>query len=338
MTGFRRVRCVDKIDRASFDSDIRFGGIPVVLKGIAADWPAVTAAKTSPQALGTYLRQYETGKPVSMSVAPKEVRGRFFYNGDLSGLNYVTHKRTLDFLVGWCLAIQGQPDSEAVYLQALPIDDVAPGMAADLPMPLLEGAVRPRLWLGNTLVTQTHFDYTANIAVHVAGDKTFTLFPPNQTANLYPGPLDKTPAGVPVSMASLEEPDLVRYPRLAEALAHAVTARLEPGDGLFIPPLWWHHVDTRGPLNMLVNYWWEESQADLIDPMVTLNLAALAYKSLPEQQRLAWRDMLDYFVFETGGDPIAHLPANLQSIFRRDMSPAEMDRFKHALIAFLARG
>ena len=79
-------------------------------------------------------------------------------------------------------------------------------------MPLLDPGVLPRLWLGNSLRTATHFDYASNIAVHVAGAKTFTLFPPDQAANLYPGPLDFTPAGEPISMVDFDAPDLVRYP------------------------------------------------------------------------------------------------------------------------------
>lgn len=180
------------------------------------------------------------------------------------------------------------------------------------------------LWIGNTLRTQTHFDYFANIAVHVAGEKTFTLFAPDQTGNLYPGPLDRTPAGVPVSMASMEESNFDRYPRLREAMANAVRADLEPGDGLYIPPLWWHHVQTTGPLNMLVNYWWNPARPDLINPTSALNIAALAWKEMPDYQRQAWRELLNYFVFEDKGDPVAHLPKDAQGVFKSNPSSQEM--------------
>ena len=193
-------------------------------------------------------------------------------------------------------------------------------------MPLLDAGVRPRLWIGNTLRTQTHFDYTSNIAVHVAGEKTFTLFPPDQTANLYPGPLDRSPAGVPISMASLEAPDPQRFPNLDKAREHALTARLEPGDGLFIPPLWWHHVQTTGPLNMLVNYWWSDARPDLIDPIAALHIAGLAFRSMPDGQRRAWRELMDYFVFE--GDPTSYLPGHVRGAFNADLDPQEMAQLK----------
>ncbi|MDV6330345.1 cupin-like domain-containing protein [Asticcacaulis sp. 201] len=321
-------RIVENIDRATFDAEIRTAGQPVILKGIAANWPAVQAARESPRVLGDYLRRFDTGVQINVSVCPKEERGQFFYNDTLTGLNYQTHKRTLTFVVGWCLAMMGQTESESVYLQAQPVDDIAPAMATDLNMPLLDAKIRPRLWIGNTLRTQTHFDYTANIAVHIAGEKVFTLFAPHHTANLYPGPLDRTPAGVPISMASLENPDFDRFPRFAEALADRVVANLSPGDGLFIPPLWWHHVQTTGPLNMLVNYWWNDARPDLVDPIAALNIAALAYKNMPDAQRKAWREMMEFFVFENEGPPMAHLPIAVHGAFEQNISSYNLAQLK----------
>jgi hypothetical protein len=83
-------------------------------------------------------------------------------------------------------------------------------------------------------------------------------FPPDQVANLYVGPLDHTMAGQPASMAPLKSPDFDRFPRFREALAAARTAELEPGDAIYIPTLWWHHVEALSAFNVLVNYWWED--------------------------------------------------------------------------------
>ncbi|WP_443750980.1 cupin-like domain-containing protein [Asticcacaulis solisilvae] len=327
MSSTQCVDAIDGMDRRTFEADIRMAGRPVILKGLASQWPAVQAARTSPEALGAYLLSFDTGAPVQVSVCPKALQGRLFYNNDLTGVNYQNVSRSLRAVVEDCLS--GQDD--AIYVQAQPVQNVLPAMAGDLDMPLLPRDAPPRIWIGNTLRTQTHFDYTSNIAVHVAGEKTFTLFPPDQTANLYPGPLDRMPAGVPISMASLEEPDFVRYPRLKTALDHALVAHLEPGDALFIPPLWWHHVQTTGPLNMLINYWWNDARPDLVDAMGALHVAALAFKAMPAAQRDAWRHMMDYFVFESAGDPVAHLPEHVRSAFSPGLSPQEMAQFKHLL-------
>ena len=75
------------------------------------------------------------------------------------------------------------------------------------------------------------------------------------------GPLDFTLAGQPVSMVQLDEPDFARYPKFREALAAGCTADLEPGDALYIPYMWWHHVRMTGPFNVLVNFWWARGTA-----------------------------------------------------------------------------
>jgi hypothetical protein len=251
----------------------------------------------------------------------------------MTGVTFDTLNGTLSQVAGLCLANQaldGREDAEAIYMQAVPVSEAAPAMMTDLVMSLVDG-VPPRLWIGNSLRTSTHFDYSSNIAVHVAGAKTFTLFPPDQAANLYPGPLDVTPAGVPISLVEFDAPDLVRYPNYRQALQTAQVARLAPGDALFIPPLWWHHVDTVGPLNMLVNYWWDEIKAPPIEPLTALYTAAVAIQNMPPAQRAAWRALFDYYVFRETGDPVGHLPDPLRGVFRDPPDPRALDRLGRSL-------
>ncbi|WP_204333426.1 cupin-like domain-containing protein, partial [Proteus mirabilis] len=84
----------------------------------------------------------------------------------------------------------------------------------------------------NRTSISTHFDASDNIACVAAGRRRFTLFPPDQTANLYIGPLDHNVAGQPLSMVDMATPDFARFPRFREALAAARTAELEPGDAI----------------------------------------------------------------------------------------------------------
>src|SRR3546814_19620038 len=84
----------------------------------------------------------------------------------------------------------------------------------------------------NRIRVAPHYDLMENVACCVAGRRRFTLFPPDQLANLYPGPFELTPAGTPVSMVDPFAPDLDRYPRFAEAGTHARGATLEPGEAL----------------------------------------------------------------------------------------------------------
>jgi len=319
----------EKVDRAIFEHEIKPLNRPVVLKGLAKAWPCVERAAESPQALSNYLKMRDTGEMLNVSVCPAEFGGRYFYNADMTGFNFQNTRRTLSQVIDLCLG--AGEGGDAYYVQATEVDLAVPELAGHLGMSLLDAAVRPRLWLGNSLSTQTHFDMPDNIAVHVAGEKRFTLFPPDQIGNLYPGPIDLTPATVPVSMVQIDDPDFERFPRFREALGAAQEARLEPGDALYMPALWWHHVSTTGPLNMLVNFWWNESRPDIYSPMAGLYMAALSFKHLPPAQRKGWAALVNYFVFDETGDPMAHLPSHVHSLFGADVTAGEMEQFKGVL-------
>jgi hypothetical protein len=40
----------------------------------------------------------------------------------------------------------------------------------------------------------------------------------------------------------------------------AQEVELVPGDALFIPRDWYHHVEALERFNVLVNYWWDSSK------------------------------------------------------------------------------
>jgi hypothetical protein len=161
--------------------------------------------------------------------------------------------------------------------------------------------------VGNRVTVPAHYDLSYNIACVVAGRRRFTLFPPEQLVNLYVGPLEYTLAGQPISMVRLERPDHERYPKFREAWAQAQVAELAPGDALFIPYMWWHHVESLEPFNVLVNYWWDDMPPWNGSPFEVLLHGLMAIRSLPPQRREIWRKVFDHYVFQTGGDPVAHL-------------------------------
>ena len=202
-------------------------------------------------------------------------------------------------------------------------------------MPLLE-AGRERLtslWIGNRSRTAAHWDLPQNLACVVAGRRRFTLFPIDQVANLYVGPLDFTPAGQAISLVDINDPDFGRHPRFREALAHAEVAELEPGDALYMPSLWWHHVETLGDFGAMVNLWWRDGPDYMATPMLTLFHALLTLRDLPENERASWRVLFDHYIFQTGdGDPMAHVPVDARGVFA-PMNPGIMQRLK----AFLSR-
>ena len=42
---------------------------------------------------------------------------------------------------------------------------------------------------------------------------------------------------------------------------------------MFIPSMWWHHMEALEPFNVLVNYWWRQTPAWMDTPMNALMLA-----------------------------------------------------------------
>lgn len=164
------------------------------------------------------------------------------------------------------------------------------------------------IWLGNPSIASAHYDAPNNIACCVVGKRKFTLFPPDQTVNLYPGPLDPTPGGQAVSMVDFRNPDFERYPRFRDALKVAQVAEMEPGDALFYPSFWWHNVEATAPFNVLINYWWHTSPKFMDTPMNVLYHAILSLRDRPEHEKRAWKNLFDYYIFGSPERPRAHLP------------------------------
>ncbi len=291
--------------------DVLAAGQPCVLRGLVRDWPAVAAGRRSPQELVKYLGRFDSGRPVDAIMTPPEVRGRIFYNDSMSGFNFLRNRLPLAQVAEQVLRYAAFPAPPAVAAQSALMSEVIPGFAAENPLGVVSPEVHPRLWLGNAITTPTHLDEWNNIGCVVSGRRRFTLFPPEQVANLYIGPLDYAPTGAPMSLVKLEAPDFARFPRFHTALAAAVTAELGPGDALFIPALWWHHVQSLEPFNLLVNYWWHasgEARIDGASGFDAMILAMLNLRNLPDATRKAWQALFDYYVFRAAGDPAAHIP------------------------------
>jgi hypothetical protein len=306
---------VHGVDRRTFDEEIRPAGQPVVMRNLAADWPAVAAAKRSDQDLVDYMKAYRLPHPVGVIVGDPAIRGRFFYSDDLKAMNFGQGTSRLDPFLDRLLRDRDNPHPFAIALQSLPIPELLPGFEAENRTGLLDNSVVPRMWMGNAARVAAHFDLMENIGCVVAGRRRFTLFPPDQLPNLYVGPLELTPAGTPVSLVDLAAPDLERFPRFVLALEAAQSAELSPGDAIYIPFHWWHAVDSLEPINLFVNYWWNDTDSvGRGNPYDVLLHGLLSIKGLPSEQRQAWRTVFDHYVFCASGDPAEHLPPDVRGV------------------------
>lgn len=297
------------VDADKFRTQIAPLRTPAVLRGFASDWPAVRAGRHGPESLREYLRPLDTGKPAPAFLGSPEIEGRFWYRQDMRGFNYQQSAAAISQLIDVLVAAQHDPKPPSLYAGAVPIAEHLPNFAlenaTDVPG---EGAVA-RMWIGNRATVATHFDMSENLAIVVAGRRRFTLFPPEQVRNLYVGPFDFTFAGPPVSMADLRQPDFDLHPRFAEALKTGQEAELDPGDAIFVPYMWWHHVEALDPLNVLVNYWWDPmGETWKGSPFNALMHAIMSIRDLPEKERDIWRVWFEHYVFARGHEAVSHLP------------------------------
>lgn len=314
MTDYKNIPEYKNLSADQFYEEIAPLQKPIVIRDFAAHWPLVNAAKHTPHDFVSHLLRFYTGAKASILLGHPNIKGRFFYNDDMTDLNYIKGDERLDLYLGRLLELATKEVYPAVSIQNLMLGDILPGLANENKSDFFPD-VEPRLWIGNQATVCAHYDGSDNVACVVAGRRRFILFPPEQVANLYPGSLNFTPAGAPVSLVDLHNPDFDRYPRFKTALENAYSSELHPGDAIFIPMLWWHHVDSLEKVNGLMNYWWNGSAAKEViqpTPLDSLNMAMLAMRRLTPIQRNAWRAMFDHYLFKQGVDPASYIPENCQ--------------------------
>lgn len=243
-----------------FRRDIVPDGRPAVLRAVASHWPLVVAARKDPHEAMALLASHATGALADVLRADPSEGGRFHYRPDGS-LNFVRGRGNIAGILAGLREQEGADRPNAMAAQGLIAELYLPGFAKAHPMPLVPASAEPRLWIGNAAKVAIHNDPVDNVAVVAAGHRCFTLFPPEAEPNLYMGPQHPTPAGTPVSMVHVTAPDLDRFPLFATALESAQEAVLSPGDAVFIPRDWFHHVEALDRFNLLVNYWWDANEA-----------------------------------------------------------------------------
>ena len=317
-------------------------GEPVVLRGACAAWPMVDAARRSDADALAYLRRFDAGRPVVCYRTAPDVAGRYFYDETVTALNFAAAREPLTAVLDEIEAALGDRSAPTLYVGSTDLAGFLPGFREDNPLDLSAPTFQHAdplvsLWFGGRTVASAHFDMSNNAAVCVAGRRRFTLFPPDQASNLYPGPLEPTPGGQVVSMVDFRAPDLSRFPRFETAWAHAVVAELEPGDMLVYPALWWHHVEGLADFNALVNVWWNRVPAHHDTPWTTLLHGLLSLRDRPPAEKEAWRALFDHYVFGEADRAGAHLPEAARGALASPLPPAQARRLRRQLIEKLNR-
>lgn len=309
------VTTIEGIDADDIPEEVIRSTKPLVIKQLVGKWRLVEMAKLGDEKIATYLKSFYNGRPTVVCKTNPESDGRLFYNANLTRLDYESYKGRIDETLDAILKRGNQKNSPGYYIASNIVDTHLPGLREEnqIRIPRVSGPhLGPEIvsiWIGSPTTASCHYDALDNIACCVAGRRRFTLFPPEQVGNLYPGPLDPTPGGQVISLVDFRDPDLDRFPRFSDALEHACIAELEPGDALFLPSMWWHHVEALEPLNILVNYWWNEAPRYMTSGMNALYLAMLGIRDKPKHEREGWRHLFNYYIFEGAKNANSKIPA-----------------------------
>jgi hypothetical protein len=201
-------------------------GQAVAIRGGAADWAATKHWTLE------YIGSLRPDLPVILEIGNcMQSPGRIEH----STLSHYT-----DVIIPQSDALDQAEDR--AYLSIFKLFDEFPDLRADVDFSVLsDGMFFSKLvgWIGPAgTITGYHADWAHNLVGQIVGRKRFTLVPPGNLEFMYPSKrYDRYSNQCHVD---IENWDAEEYPRYADA--PIVTVDLEPGDMLYLPPLWWHHV------------------------------------------------------------------------------------------------
>lgn len=165
---------------------------------------------------------------------------------------------------------------------SVPLSDLPVAFTRQLPPPVYCADApfrRPRVWLAAPgTVTPLHWDIPRNFLRVVFGHRRVLLYPPLDGLRLSPNLLtSKVPNFARINP---EAPDYKAF-RSARA-THPVRCILGPGEALYIPPGWWHHVRSLDT-SFAVSYWWGGLA------IAAAWQVSLAFKGLRGSYRREWK-------------------------------------------------
>jgi hypothetical protein len=223
------------------------GQVPVVLRGYAQEYPALSKWNNL-----DYLLQVVGPNVVC------DVEVGAYNQGDRLALPFQEY---IDYLRLWqetYATLDQKPPSDQVLYLAQNDMNLFPALLQDIQIPDMcricgEGELySSMLWLGpRGCISPLHYDPLDNILLQLVGRKRVTLISRDTNPEfLYMGEHGQQ---YNTSAVNVENPNFERHPLFAKVKVY--TLEILPGDALFIPSKWLHHVRSLD-LSASVNFWW----------------------------------------------------------------------------------
>jgi len=233
---------VDAIDPETFATRFVARSRPLVMRGMAAAWPAVRhwsfpALRAGFGAQRMRVRGSDRALDVFFGTAEEREMSFAAY---LDAILAERPAAGLPYLGNFLL---NHPQMDAVVLRL--IDDLAfPPFFDQLPERQF------RIWVAGAGQQSTiHNDNYENLNAQILGRKSFLLIPPEDHGGLYAEQINEGLWSSPVDTAA---PQLDRFPRFAGV--RGMRRTLQPGDMLYIPRFWWHQA-TSETASVNINAW-----------------------------------------------------------------------------------
>ncbi len=221
---------IEKISDEDFQQHYYKTGKPIVMTGIAKQWPAY--AKWT----WDYFKEIVGNQEVGIYNNIKSDAYTPVNKAD----SYISFAEYVDM-------VRKGPAEWRIFL--FNIFNHAPQLTEDFTWPdhLMKGFIKrfPMLFVGGaTSITHMHFDMDMSHIIHTqfVGRKKVLLFPYEERNKLYRKPFEV------LSLADFSHyyknnghPDYTKFPALKLAKGYEVT--LEHGDTLFMPAGYWHHME-----------------------------------------------------------------------------------------------
>lgn len=218
------IRTIDVIESEDFLKNHVRTKTPLKMTGMMASWPAMQKWSFE------YFRDLGSSVDVHLEVG-NVMQGE-------TGFRKEAFCAFIDQL------LSDAPEDNKAYLSVFRIFDAFPQLRSDVDFSILDQFKLKSStsgWIGPAgTVTGYHIDWGDNILAQVCGRKRLHIAAPEHSPNMYVS--RKFDQGTTISEVNLHDYDASQFPRFSKVQHHRII--LHPGEMIFIPRGWWHHVES----------------------------------------------------------------------------------------------